>query len=516
MVMKKYLFLFLRSVAFLTSIFIISPVHAQVGIGTTTPNGSAVLDLSSSNKGVLIPRLTTAQRNAISNPATGLLLFDTDKGSVMFFDGTAWRTLSFADESKTDPQSRAPQQSTANGGFGTRVSISGNYAIIGAPRYSGPTLNNMGLAFIFNKTSSGWKQVARLAAKDSAAGDYFGGSVAISGDYAIVGSANKTIGANTAQGKAYVYHRSGTSWLLDTALAKPNGAAFEDFGWSVSVCAFNTGGPGIAIGIPYSDAVGTDRGEVYLYRKPSTTWSFVQNLAPGDLANSDYYGSTVAMDTDYVAVGATGQDNATFAYADAGAVYIYAFGGGVWNFQQKLQGSTAQAQFGFALSLSSNMLAVGAPWATTYSNTSSSVFLYSRTGSTWTNITYIFIYNFEIVPNAGQIQPVSGSSISIANLTFGISVSLSGSTLVVGASGGTDYPNGGSSYYTDRIGAAYIYKNLSGNTFTKINMIQSEFPNYGDLYGESVGISGSQYLVGSAHATVNGVVNAGNVYFGSE
>jgi FG-GAP repeat len=75
---------------------------------------------------------------------------------------------------------------------------------------------------------------------------------------------------------------------------------------------------------------GTDRGEVYFYKKSGSSWSFVQNIAPTDLANSDYYGTAVAIDTDYVAVGAVGQDNATYAYADAGAVYIYAFGGGVF------------------------------------------------------------------------------------------------------------------------------------------------------------------------------------------
>ncbi len=507
--MKIFLLLFFTSTIFF--------VKAQnVGIGTNSPNSSAALDIKSSNRGLLIPRLTTTQRNGISNPATALLVFDTDKGSIMFYDGGSWRALSFADETKTDPQGRSSTQPASNAGFGTRVAISGNYAILGSPRYSSSTLNNMGIAYIFNKSSSGWQQVARLAASDSAAGAYFGGSVSISGDYAIVGSANKIVGNNSGQGKAYVYHRSGNSWLLDTALVKPNGAAFDDFGWSVAISAFSTGGPAIAVGIPYSDAAGTDRGEVYTYKKPGTSWGFVQNLIPTDLANSDYYGSTVAMDTDYVAVGAVGQDNATFAYTDAGAVYIYAFGGGVWNFQQKIQGSTASAQFGFALSLSSNMLAVGAPWATTYNNTSSSVFIYARTGSTWTNTTYLFIYNFEVVPDASQIQPVSGSSITIRNLTFGISVSLSGNTLVVGASGGSDYPNGGSSYYTDRVGAAYIYKNLSGTTFTKTNLIQSQFPNFGDLFGESVGVSGSQYVLASPHETVNGVTNAGNVYFGSQ
>ena len=493
-------------------------IQAQnIGIGTSTPNASAILDISSNSRGLLIPKLTTFERQGINNPALGLMVFDRDKSTIMFFDGTAWKALSFSDENKSEPQSRNAAQSTVSEGFGSKVAISGDYAIVGAPRYGGSGLLNMGLTYIFNKTGNGWKQVARLAAKDSATGDYFGGSVSISGDYAIVGSANKKVGNNTAQGKAYVYRRSGSSWLLDTALVKPQGQAYEDFGWSVGVCASNTGGPGIVIGIPYSDAAGADRGEVYCYNKSGNAWRLVQNILPTDLANADYYGFTVSMDTDYVAIGATGQDNATYAYADAGAVYVYAFGGGVWNFQQKLQGTTIRGQFGFAISLYSNRLAVGAPWAVTYSNTSSSVYIYTRTGSAWANTTSMFFYNFEIVPNAGQIQPVSGTtSISIANMTFGISVSLSGNTLLVGSSGGADYPNGGSSYYSDRIGAVYVYKNFSGNTFTRTNAFQSDFPANGDLFGQSVGFSSGKYIIGSSKAIVNGLVNAGNVYFGND
>jgi len=69
----------------------------SVGIGTTAPNSSAALDVSSSTKGMLIPRMSSVQRKAIANAAAGLLVYDTDKGSVMFFDGTEWRTLSFSD-----------------------------------------------------------------------------------------------------------------------------------------------------------------------------------------------------------------------------------------------------------------------------------------------------------------------------------------------------------------------------------------------------------------------------------
>lgn len=66
---------------------------AQVGIGTTTPDASSMLDIQSDAKGVLIPRMTTAQRTAILTPANGLLVFDTDTQSFWFYGGS-WTELS--------------------------------------------------------------------------------------------------------------------------------------------------------------------------------------------------------------------------------------------------------------------------------------------------------------------------------------------------------------------------------------------------------------------------------------
>lgn len=64
--------------------------HAQVGIGTTAPHASAILDLSSTSKGLLIPRLSTIQRNSIVSPATGLTIFNLDDGCTDIYDGTNW------------------------------------------------------------------------------------------------------------------------------------------------------------------------------------------------------------------------------------------------------------------------------------------------------------------------------------------------------------------------------------------------------------------------------------------
>ena len=69
-------------------------LHAQVGIGTTTPNNSAQLDVQSTSKGLLLPRMTAAQRAAIQNPAQGLLVYQTDGSiGIYHFDGSNWRSL---------------------------------------------------------------------------------------------------------------------------------------------------------------------------------------------------------------------------------------------------------------------------------------------------------------------------------------------------------------------------------------------------------------------------------------
>jgi hypothetical protein len=81
----------------LAAVLLTATTSAQVGIGTTTPDASSALDITSTTKGLLIPRMTNAQRQAISNPAAGLQVFvtDFDGGRFMFYDGTEWGTLSF-------------------------------------------------------------------------------------------------------------------------------------------------------------------------------------------------------------------------------------------------------------------------------------------------------------------------------------------------------------------------------------------------------------------------------------
>ena len=98
---------------------------AQVGIGTTTPNSSAVLDLSSTSKGLLIPRMTSSQRTSISSPATGLIVFDTDSGYVFYYN-SSWKGLKIISQAS---------YSGTNG-----VSISGSSVKLGGNLSSATTI----------------------------------------------------------------------------------------------------------------------------------------------------------------------------------------------------------------------------------------------------------------------------------------------------------------------------------------------------------------------------------------
>ena len=76
---------------FLAAVVLTATTYAQVGIGTTTPDASSALDITSTTKGLLIPRMTETQRDAISSPANGLMIYQTD-GTVGFYyyNGSSW------------------------------------------------------------------------------------------------------------------------------------------------------------------------------------------------------------------------------------------------------------------------------------------------------------------------------------------------------------------------------------------------------------------------------------------
>ena len=198
--------------------------------------------------------------------------------------------------------------------FGISVSVSGDgtTAVVVAPPHGDPRLTSYtGAACVFTKTSGTWSLITTLVT-NSTAGDDFGWSVSVSGDgtTAVVG-AN---GVSSDRGAAYVFTKTSGTWGLSTTLLASGGAAYDQFGISVSVSADGTTA---VVGAKRGSG---NRGAAYVFTKTSGTWGPSTLLGTGG-ATSDQFGVSVSVSGagTTAVVGADGFSNY------AGAAYSFLF-----------------------------------------------------------------------------------------------------------------------------------------------------------------------------------------------
>jgi hypothetical protein len=167
--MNKYCIIF---VFFLLKVSLCSP-QSNVGIGTTTPNYSAILDLTATNKGLLVPRMTTAQRNAIMNPATGLLVYDSSLNQFWYFNSVTWVQFSGA-TGPTGPSGATGAQGvagpTGQQGIQGLVGHTGPTGLTGSQGIAGPT-GPQGIQGLTGPTGLGFTHYI---------GELFGGGIIVS------------------------------------------------------------------------------------------------------------------------------------------------------------------------------------------------------------------------------------------------------------------------------------------------------------------------------------------------
>ena len=228
-----------------------------------------------------------------------------NSGSAYIFkrNGTSW-----TQEVKT-----LPSDGAAGDQFGNSVSISGDYAVMGA-RYDDDNGSSSGSAYVFKRTGPSWEQEAKLLTSDGAADDWFGNKVSISGDYAVVGAFGDDDNG-TSSGSAYVFKRTGMSWTEEAKLLPSDGATDDWFGNKVSIS-----GDYAVVGAWGDDDNGSFSGSAYVFKRTGTSWAQEVKLLASDGAASDYFGFPVSITVDYAVVGAfADDDNGT----DAGSVYLY-------------------------------------------------------------------------------------------------------------------------------------------------------------------------------------------------
>jgi hypothetical protein len=274
--------------------------------------------------------------------------------------------------------------------FGYSVAISGDTAVVGAYQHAVGGKANQGAAYVFTRSGTTWSQQAELTASDGAASDSFGYAVAIDGNTAVVGAPWDNVGATIGQGSAYVFTRSGIIWSEQQKLTASDGATTDYFGWSVSVS-----GETAMVGAPYDD-VGAyvNQGSAYVYARSGTTWSEQQKLTASDGSSGRAFGCSVAIAGDTAVAGA--YHDIVGANADQGSAYVFVRSGTTWSEQQKLTAADGHSGdlFGCSVALSGDTAVVGAYYNDVGANVhQGSAYVFTRSGTTWSqqaNLTDVY------------------------------------------------------------------------------------------------------------------------------
>ena len=359
--------------------------------------------------------------------------------------------------------------------FGFSVAIGEETLVIGADN-DGDGGADSGSAYVFVHSES-WNEQQKLTASDAATGDLFGNSVAVSGDTIVIGADGDDV-AGSNSGSAYVFVRSGSTWTQEQKLIASDDAAGDNFGGSVSIS-----GETIVVGATFDDVAGSNSGSAYVFVRSGSTWTQEQKLIASDDAAGDFFGGAVAISGETLLVGATGDDDDGDR---SGSVYVFVRSGSTWTQEQKLTASDAAAGdfFGGAVAISGETLLVGATGDDDDGDRSGSIYVFVRSGSTWT-----------------QEQKLTASD-AVASDFFGGSVAISGETLLVGATGDDD--DG------DRSGSIYVFVR-SGSTWTQEQKLTASDAAASDFFGGSVAISGETVVAGAYFDDDDGT-NSGSAY----
>lgn len=271
-----------------------------------------------------------------------------EQGSVYVFvrNGTTW--------------SQQAQLTASDGAaldrFGVSVALSGDTALVGSYLDDMGANLDQGSAYVFTRIGTTWGQQAKLTSSSGAAGDRFGSSVALSGDTALVGAYLDDLDAKSNQGSAYVFLRSGSTWSQQTQLTASDGAAGDEFGWSVALS-----GDTALVGATF-DKVGANskQGSAYVFVRSGASWSQQAQLTASDGAANDYFGVSAALSGDTALVGAVYDD--VGVNSDQGSAYIFVRNGITWSQQSQLTASDGAAfdDFGVSVAISGDTALVGA------------------------------------------------------------------------------------------------------------------------------------------------------------
>jgi hypothetical protein len=304
--------------------------------------------------------------------------------------------------------------------FGYAVSISGDTIVVGA--YGDDAKGSQsGSAYVFIRSGGSWSQQDHLVADDGTMNDGFGNSVAISGDTIVVGAAADSTGAASQAGSAYVFVRTGSSWIQQDHLVAADAETDDWFGTSVAIDRDS-----IVVGAPGEDTGGVLAGSAYVFARTSGTRSQQKQLFAPDTQPVDRFGHSVAISGQIIVVGAYADD--TSAGNDTGSAYVF----GAWGEQDHLVVDDAESgdHAAYSVAIDGDRIVVGTPSDDTAAGSrAGSAYVFARTDGVWSQQGHLF---------------ADGAA---SDDRLGNSVAISGDNIVVGAS-----------FHNDRTGMAAVFR----------------------------------------------------------
>ena len=475
---------------------------------TDSDNDNANLVLSLESGGDLFKFATVSQDSSVvtitPRTADSATALGSDGSATLTFkasDGVNQATvqntftLSFGPDWTATPTETilSPANRAASDMWGSFVEISadGNYVAVGAPyenNVGGSYIGSVGSVKIYNKSGSNWTQQQQIRASNQATTKFFSVPAFNSdGTYLVVGAYSNS----TGQGSIYIFTRSGSTWTQQQEITSSDIANGDYFGFSV---AMNSDGTYIAVGA-YGERTGV--GSVYVFNRSGSTWSQQAKIAPsiGNAANMAGAGQLSISDAgDYIAFGAP-LENAG-GQSSGGKAYIYTRSGTSWSEQASFTSSDVAAidRFGYSIAINSDAtyVVVGAYLDDETVSNSGSAYIFTRSGTSWS-----------------QQAKINGSAPS-ATAVFGISsdISSDGKYVLIGARSGQV-----SSVET---GLAYVFER-DGTSWSEIKKLSASNGGNGDYYGWAVALSDDAAIavVGAKHedgGAGDSLGNAGEAY----
>ena len=413
-------------------------------------------------------------------------------------------------------QKLVPNDREVNDEFGNSVAISGDFAIIGAMREDDNANNensadDAGSAYIFQKLNGSWVQEAKLVAADRESHDFFGRDVDISGNYAIISAHQEGQIANT--GAAYIFERnSGGTWVQVKKLEATVQKANDYFGFSVAI-----DGDYAVVGAYFEDEDGQEMNEVlsagsaYVFKRNNSlnTWEFYQKIVAEDRWGDDRFGMSVDISGNHIIVGAEFDDvdKSDGLKSNAGSAYVFTKNASdEWVQEGHLTASDygTSENFGWSVAISGEYAIVGAYKNDTDSDAlndspdAGAAYIFERSGGTW--------------PQVKKLVSSDRRNIDY----FAYSVAISGDNALVGAYR-HNYAGEGSAMFSDA-GAAYLFTRDASGEWSETQKINQNDRATLDQFGYAVGIDGNDIIIGAMTEDEdenldNPLPEAGAVYF---